>query len=328
VYFLLLSMPALLAGVGCSSSGADREPVGGGDSGPPGAGGDATLDVTTNAADAGAPEGAADAANAATDGAKAATDGANAATDAGPPQVVTDDAGTWHLVWSDEFDGPSVNTANWTVKDEIVTNSNNELENYHPANVSIANGVLVLEARQQLDVELNDAGADAGTKNYTSGAITSLGLQSFKYGRILARIKLPATPGMWPSFWMMGDDVTTVPWPACGEIDIMEAKGRLPTEVYSSLHWGGDFTSTFTFPSGSDITGWHEYILEWDATSIQYRVDYGPAYGQHPTQNPFNQAFYLKLYLAVGGLFDGNVAPLPNMPPQQMLVDYVRVYQH
>jgi beta-glucanase (GH16 family) len=241
-------------------------------------------------------------------------------TDSHAPEVLTDMNGTWHLVWADEFDGPAVDPANWTIIDtqDVKREINNkELEVYKPANVSIADGALVIEAREE----------PLMGQQYTSGKVTTRNLQSFMYGKFIARIKLPATPAMWPAFWSMG---ITGGWPACGEMDILEAKGRVPAETSGALHWGNGsmYTQINTFPAGTDLSDWHEYVAEWTATGIALSVDGRPFFSMNtqPT-NSFNQPFYFILNLAVGGTFDNGVSPPPNMGPQRMYVDYVRVYQ-
>jgi beta-glucanase (GH16 family) len=199
------------------------------------------------------------------------------------------------------------------------------LEVYKPSNVSIVDGALVLEARAE--------SITVGTahRSYTSGKVTTQGLQSFQYGRLAARIKLPATQAMWPAFWAMGNNGG---WPSCGEIDIIEAKGRLPGETSGALHWGTDWAHHVyawgpnTFPTGTDFTSWHEYAAEWTATYIKLSVD-GTVFFTMDTQPTgyFNQPFYLLLNLAVGGTFDGGLIPPSPMAPQRMYVDYVHVYQ-
>jgi beta-glucanase (GH16 family) len=236
------------------------------------------------------------------------------------PDAAPADVGGWYLDWADEFGGPSIDTTVWNVADELVM-KNGELEYYRPGNAFIENGALVLEARQE----------SYGGRDFTSGCLTSKDKKTFKYGRLTARIKLPATAGMWPAFWMLG---ATGAWPDGGELDIMESKGRVPTTVWGTAHWGPltngnhpNYGTTYQMPSGQDITGWHEYTLEWSAGILSWSVDGGHAYLSMVSHDPFNQQFYLILNLAVGGMFDDNVEPPRPMSPQRMLVDYVRVYQ-
>ena len=249
----------------------------------------------------------------------ASTVAPDVAPDGAPPDV-----GVWYLAWSDEFGGPAIDTTVWNITDELVM-KNGELEYYRPGNAFIENGALVLEARQE----------SYGGRDFTSGCLTSKDKKTFKYGRLTARIKLPATAGMWPAFWMLG---ATGAWPDGGELDIMESKGRVPTTVWGTAHWGPltngnhpNYGTTYQLPSGQDvgqdIRGWHDYTLEWSAGTLRWSVDGSPPYLSMVSHDPFNQPFYLILNLAVGGMFDDNVEPPRPMSPQRMLVDYVRVYQ-
>lgn len=235
-------------------------------------------------------------------------------------EVSHTDGAVWTLVWSDEFTGPEVDTRTWNIEDQFVE-KNGELQYYRPKNVFIEDGALVLESRRE----------SFGGKPYTSGSVTSQNKKTFKYGRISARIKMPAVAGMWPAFWMLG---AKGDWPSCGEIDIMEAKGREPAVIYGTTHWGPlvggnhpNYGKTFQFPSGQDITGWHEYTLEWNQRLLTFWVDDFPIYLAMNTIAPFNQDFYLILNLAVGGMFDNYLEPPQTFTAQRMLVDYVRVYQ-
>ena len=241
-------------------------------------------------------------------------------TDSRPADSSTVDNAGWYLAWSDEFNGPRIDTTIWNITDEFVT-KNGELEYYRPGNAFIENGALVLEARQET----------YGGKDFTSGCVMSQGKKTFKYGRLTARIKLPATTGMWPAFWMLG---ATGAWPDGGELDIMESKGRLPDSVWGTAHWGPyingnhpNYGLTYQFPSGQDITGWHDYTLEWSANNLRWSVDGATPYVTMASRDPFNQDFYFILNLAVGGMFDNDAQPPRPMAPQRMLVDYVRVYQ-
>jgi beta-glucanase (GH16 family) len=244
----------------------------------------------------------------------------------------------WTLVWSDEFEEAVVDESVWNILDTPGTKANAELEYYtnrkndEPgANVFLQDGALVIEAREE---------ASNGFA-YTSARLnTELGAANFQYGRFEARMKLPNVTGLWPAFWLLGDDSPTARWPTCGEVDIMEGKGRLPNWTAGSLHRGttpgsaSDIVSTksYTLPTGNFHDDWHVFAVEWDMQQVSWYVD-DTLYETvprptAPTQPwPFDQKFYILLNLAVGGLFDGNATPPAGMPPQHMLVDYVRVYQ-
>jgi hypothetical protein len=226
----------------------------------------------------------------------------------------------WTLVWSDEFGGPLDESA-WTASDLPVT-WNHELEAYSPGNVSFENGALVLEARAEQYLG----------REYTSGKIDTEGKKAWTYGRFVAKIKLPAVQAMWPAFWLLS---TTGSWPAGGEIDVMEARGRAPGEARSAAHWAdpGDGATThrqqqslYAFAPPQAIDGWHEYAVEWTNQRIIWSVD-GKPYWSMAAQAPFDHDFFVLLNLAVGGDFDPGVLPPPDMAPARMYVDYVRVYQ-
>jgi beta-glucanase (GH16 family) len=244
----------------------------------------------------------------------------------------------WTLVWSDEFEEAAIDESAWNILDTPGTKANAELQYYTPrkndelgANVYLENGALVIEAREEAWVGYA----------YTSARLnTQLGMEQFEYGRFEARAKMPNVTGMWPAFWMLGVDSPTARWPTDGEIDIMEGKGRLPSWVAGSLHRGSipgaadDIVSTtsYTLPTGNFHDDWHVFAVEWDMQHVSWFVDdklYETA--MRPTSTtapwPFDQKFYILLNLAVGGLFDANAKPPAGMPPQQLLVDYVRVYQ-
>ncbi|MDR1563857.1 MAG: family 16 glycosylhydrolase [Oscillospiraceae bacterium] len=231
----------------------------------------------------------------------------------------------WNLVWSDEFNGNSLNTANWTA--EIGTGSggwgNNELEYYtdRQENLAVTGGNLVITAR-------NEA---YGGMNYTSARIKTQGKKSFTYGKIEASIKLPTGQGLWPAFWTLGESIAGEGWPACGEIDIME---RVNFDDHSNgyIHWWADGQADYGTVSGYiDFSQFHTYSIEWDANAIKWFVD-GVQFLEANIKNgvngteEFHRPQFLLLNLAVGGQWPGN--PNGSTPfPAQMLVDYVRVYQ-
>ncbi len=164
------------------------------------------------------------------------------------------------------------------------------------------------------------------------------GLFSQQYGRFEARIQIPKGQGMWPAFWMLGNNIDTAGWPACGEIDIMENIGKEPSMVHGTLHAPGyppeGYTAAYTLPNGQKFAdGFHVFAAEWEPQQIRLYVD-GILYATDtqsasPTPNswPFDgQPFFMLLNLAVGGRWPGNPDATTQFP-QQMLVDYVRVYE-
>lgn len=232
---------------------------------------------------------------------------------------------SWKLIWSDEFDGPSINTSNWTF--ETGNNNgwgNNELEFYtnRPENAKIENGQLVITARQE----------SYGGKSYTSARMKTQGKKSFKYGRIEAYIKIPMGQGSWPAFWMLGENITSIGWPKCGEIDIMEHVNNA-TVVNGTIHYAnaaGTHVSSGT-TTNFDVTQYHLYAIEWDATQIKWYVDSKPYYTFYIVNSinsteEFHLPHFILLNLAIGGNWPGS--PNGTMQfPITMNVDYVRVYE-
>ena len=253
--------------------------------------------------------------------------------------------GTEHLVWSDEFSyaGSAPDAANWSFETGGGGWGNHELETYcspkttqapckpaeQPNSFVGSDGMLHIVARR-----------DPATGAWTSARLSSKGLQSFQYGRLEARIRIPAGTGVWPAFWMLGDDIGTRPWPACGELDIMENVGRLPAQINGSVH-GTGFTGTplttiYKLPSDDSFAAqFHTYGLLWSPGKIAYYVDdpthpyatYTRASLPAKAVWPFDDGrYFLMLNLAIGGDWPG--PPSVSTPgTEEMLVDYVRVYQ-
>ncbi|WP_083886877.1 glycoside hydrolase family 16 protein [Paenibacillus sonchi] len=236
-------------------------------------------------------------------------------------------ATNWNLAWSDEFDGTSLNTSNWTA--EIGTGNsgwgNNELQYYtnRPQNLQVTGGNLVITALKE----------SYNGSSYTSARIKTQGKKSFTYGKIEARIKLPSGQGLWPAFWMLGTniDVPGVGWPKCGETDIMERVNN-NAFVNGTVHWDANGQADYGQISGTlDFSQYHVYSIEWDAKYIRWFVDgnqFNEFYIENGTGNTeeFQKPSFLLLNLAVGGNWPGS--PNAATPfPAQMLVDYVRVYQ-
>ena len=244
----------------------------------------------------------------------------------------------YKLVWSDEFSGPdgsSPDSSKWTY--DIGGNGwgNNELEYYtnRTQNAQIKGGNLVITAQQEAYT-----GADGVTRNYTSARLKTQGLFSQAYGRFEARIKIPAGQGMWPAFWMLGNDITSVGWPKCGEIDIMENIGKEPGTVHGSLHGPStsaptsDLSALFSLPAGHNFgSDFHLYAVEWEPGTIRFYVDTNLYATFTSSQWPaggawvFDHPFFILLNVAVGGSWPGS-PDSTTVFPQQMLVDYVRVY--
>jgi beta-glucanase (GH16 family) len=244
----------------------------------------------------------------------------------------------WALAWSDEFnqpDGSPPDPKKWTY--DIGGNGwgNHELEYYtnRPANASIHNGKLAITAMRE-----DLTGADRVTRQYTSARLKTQGIFTQAYGKFEARIQIPRGSGMWPAFWMLGDDIESHGWPACGEIDVMENIGKEPSTIQGSMHgpgYSGDqgFTSTFHLPGGPKFADdFHEFAAEWEPGVVRFTVD-GQLYATfQPSQLPpgkkwvFDHPFFILLNVAVGGDWPGPPDASTEFP-QTMLVDYVRVYK-
>ena len=241
----------------------------------------------------------------------------------------------WNIVWSDEFNGTSINTNVWTfdIGSDCPDNcgwGNSELEYYtsRTNNAYVSNGYLHIVAQQESSY--------SNGYSYTSARLKTEGLYNTPtYGRFEWRAALPAGVGMWPALWMLGTNITSVGWPACGEIDVVENNGATPTWVQGSLHSNaGGPTAIYNFPSGGSTTNFHTYLLDWEPTSIQWYVD-GQLYETQSGGAPFNAPFFFIMNVAVGGnyLNVNGTNPTPaqinagTVFPQQMLVDYVRVYE-
>jgi len=247
------------------------------------------------------------------------------------------------LVWSDEFSGATVpsapNSQNWTY-DSGPARWNKELETYCAYGSSTAPcDAKNPNAYVGTDGYLHIVARSPSNGVYTSARLKSEGLQSFQYGRIEARIKMPEGQGMWPAFWMLGNDITTVDWPACGEMDIMESVGSRPSTNYASIH-GTGFTGTpintpYTLPNDARFgDAFHTFGVLWSPKLLKFYVDsptnvyatYTPSSLPKGAVWPFDdRKFFFILNVAVGGIWPGS----PNSTtvfPQEMMVDYVRVY--
>ena len=226
------------------------------------------------------------------------------------------------LIWSDEFNTPGApDPSKWTYDIGGGGWGNNEQEYYtsRSSNVYVSNGTLKIVANKE---------AYNGS-NYTSARMKTQGLYSFQYGRMDVMAKLPASTGTWPAIWMLGNDITTAGWPACGEIDIMEQNGSAKSTIFGTLHYpteknpnGDGATQSLSTAS----TAFHKYSTIWSATSIQLLID-DVVYYTLPNSSsiPFNQNFFVILNIAMGGNFGGSIDPA--FTTDQMEIDYVRIYQ-
>jgi beta-glucanase (GH16 family) len=244
----------------------------------------------------------------------------------------------WTLTWSDEFnapDGSLVDDSKWVSESGGNGWGNQELEYYttRPENAFQQSGNLVIKAIQE-----KYTGKDGVTRDYTSARLKTAGKFSQKYGRFEARIKIPQGQGIWPAFWMLGDDIGKLGWPKSGEIDIMENIGKEPTLVHGTIHgpgYSGDkgIGDPFSLPDNARFADdFHIYAVEWEPKAIRFYVDdhlYGtraPAELPKGTKWVYNHPFFMLLNVAVGGSWPGSPDATSQFP-QTMLVDFVRVYK-
>jgi beta-glucanase (GH16 family) len=240
---------------------------------------------------------------------------------------------SYSLVWNQEFDGlagevPDSSVWNYDIGTGNDGWGNQELQYYTNSTDNIALdglGNLAITARAE----------NFGGSGFTSGRINTKDKFDIQYGRIEASIKLPYGPGIWPAFWMLGNNIDELSWPQCGEIDIVEFKGQIPNTIYGSVHGpgysaGNAITTPYRLVNERFDTDFRLYAVEWGVDGINFFVD-DYLYAQiDPEDVPgewvFNQSFFLILNVAVGGGFVG--FPTSGTPfPQTMLVDYIRVYE-
>ena len=244
----------------------------------------------------------------------------------------------WSLVWSDEFNGPNgapVDGSKWSSEIGGHGWGNAELQYYtgDTKNARQENGSLVITATPDGAWQ---HGCWYGACKYTSARLVTKGKFEVKYGRIEARIQVPRGQGLWPAFWMLGADIGNVGWPSCGEIDVMENIGKEPSTMQGSLHGpgysgGNPLTATYSLPGGAFADAYHVFAVEWEPGAIRFYVD-----GNHyQTRTPadaagkpwaYDHPFFLLLNVAVGGNWPGSPDGSTAFP-QQMKVDYVRVYK-
>jgi beta-glucanase (GH16 family) len=235
-----------------------------------------------------------------------------------PPPPPPADTTTYKLVWTDEFNDDSIHTTNWNFERGGNGWGNNEQEYYQADNASIENGNLVITAKKE----------SVGLNGYTSSRMTTQGKREFTYGKVEARIKLPVGQGLWPAFWMLGSNINTVGWPACGETDIME---HINTDslIYGTIHWDNNGHVQDGGNKASSPSEYHVYSVEWTNSSIKWSIDSVEYHESSITTNStdeFHHPFFIILNLAVGGNWPGQQIDDSKMPAK-MYVDWVRVYQ-
>lgn len=241
----------------------------------------------------------------------------------------------WNLVWQDEFNDGALNTNDWTYElgdgcPNLCGWGNNESQFYtdSPENIFFQDGKLVIQAKQQ----------NMGGKNYTSTRIKTQGKQFFQYGRVDIRAILPKGQGIWPALWMLGETIDDEGWPACGEIDIMELIGHQPNRVYGTAHYGADFNNHQFKGSSTSLSGatfsdeFHVFSIIWEENKIEWYMDdvlYYTLTNEDIIPNNFHfndHPFFFIFNVAVGGNWPGYPDESTAFP-QNMVVDYIRVFQ-
>ena len=243
------------------------------------------------------------------------------------------------LTWSDDFNGAAGSApdgSKWVHDTGGSGFGNNELEYYTTSTSNAAldgNGHLVITARKE-----NPAGYSCwyGSCQYTSARLNTSGKFTQTYGRFEARIQIPRGQGLWPAFWMLGDNIGSAGWPQCGEVDVMENIGREPNTVHGSMHGPGysganPLTGSYNLPGGGAFAdGYHTFTVDWAPDSVTFYVD-GNQYERHTpadtngNQWVFDHPFFIILNVAVGGGWPGSPDGSTSFP-QTMSVDYVHVY--
>ena len=235
------------------------------------------------------------------------------------------------LLWADEFNTTSLSAGQWNFQigngcPAICGWGNNESEYYKKENTTLKDGFLIIEAKKE----------NEGNNQYTSSRINTQGKFSFHYGRVDVRAVLPEGKGIWPAIWMLGENISTVGWPASGEIDIMEmiGGGQREKTIHGTAHWSANgnhaqSSGSYSLSSGTFHDEFHVFSILWNAEKISWYVDdikYHEVAISPSELSAFQKDFHFLINLAVGGNWPGN--PDTTTPfPQYLIVDYIRVFQ-
>jgi beta-glucanase (GH16 family) len=327
---------------GCSGSGSgpgqgSPASTGTGSSAQSGAGAGVSAGAGASAgASAGAPTDAVD--SSVSGSGSAGTDASAASAESGP--VDASGAGAlpgWTLTWSDEFNGPdgsAVDATKWKHDVGGTGWGNNELEYYTDGtqNAVVEGGNLVITATNQGASQYK---CSYGTCQYTSARLLTQGLFAQQYGRFEARAQMPTGKGLWPAIWALGDNINTVSWPACGEIDFMETIGTDISTNHGSLHMPSSYgpSGTFKLPNGASFAdAFHTFAFEWEPGTVRFYVDDQLYETQNQSAVPsgdtweFDHPFFLLINVAVGGQWPGSPDSTTTFP-QTLKVDWVRAYE-
>ncbi|MDA7881897.1 glycoside hydrolase family 16 protein [Akkermansiaceae bacterium] len=252
----------------------------------------------------------------------------------------------WVLVWSDEFEGKSIDFTKWAHEENGYGGGNNERQYYSaaPKYSYVKDGWLHLSAYRDPHTT-----SDGKTQPYTSARLRTMNRGDWKYGRFVISAKVPGAEGIWPAIWMLPTNSKWGGWAAGGEIDILESRGNEVDKTIGTLHFGGKWPkntykgTSYTLPGKNAAEAFHEYAIEWEKDEIRWYLD-GKKYQTIKKEDwwssaakdnktaPFDQPFHLIINLAVDGhFFGGTDQKSDRVPdsafPQTLLVDYVRVYQ-
>jgi beta-glucanase (GH16 family) len=256
----------------------------------------------------------------------------------------------YELVWADEFEySGKPESSKWNFENGFIRNNEKQYYTNSLKNARVEKGYLIIEARKEkianAKYNSNDFKdkswlqyiAKIDTAHYTSASLTTKDLAEWTYGKIEIKAKLPRGVGQWPAIWMLGANIEEVGWPKCGEIDIMEHVGFDKDSIFGTIH-----TQAYNHMIGTQrgkkifidnpYDSFHIYSIEWTPEKIDFLLDgivYNHIVNEHKSTDewPFDQPFHLKLNIAIGGGFGGQKGIDDSVFPQQMLVDYVRVYQ-
>ncbi len=232
-------------------------------------------------------------------------------------------------VWEDEFEGTSLNEANWNRETGGHGWGNQESQYYtdRTENAYVSNGRLTIEAREE----------SFSGNAYTSARLTTQGKKFFTHGRVDIRAILPEGQGIWSALWMLGTNISTIGWPACGEIDIMELLGHEPHKTHGTAHWGPQGNSWsynkgtgMALSSGKFSDEYHVFSIIWEPNSIKWLVDDNEFFSLSNSDvngnYPFDNDFFFIFNIAVGGQWPG-YPDATTVFPQHMHVDYIRMFQ-
>jgi beta-glucanase (GH16 family) len=248
----------------------------------------------------------------------------------------TQPASGWKLVFSDEFDRAGApDPSKWAYETGMIRNHEAQLyTDDRRENARVEDDHLIIEARREDTPVPNHSGQVA---RYTAASLTTQGHAAWRYGRVEVRAKIPVGVGNWPAIWMLPDRIGKVPWPACGEIDIMENVGFDPHRIHQSIHTQAynhtkNTQKSAITPVQKVDADFHVYAMEWTPEEMTMSIDGTEQFrfaNEHKTEAewPFDHPFHLKLNLAVGGDWGGQKGIDESAFPSRFLVDYVRVYQ-